>query len=336
MIEWIHELPGFKIGVNNINANVEFLLNPNEIPYEYPSFIVYSGKGNLGFAGMMAEFHLGEGISHNNKDVSQMTGDSFLLLEEQMETKLKIDQFMAIINLIPNEYGRLGKVLVNIPDIAESYDEKNKVMFRLINEVLNNLSFQYDIPLNFSSFCIMHNDFGFFTVIDKSPSQKKIIKEIGVNTPEDLEFWHIAMGNYRRACSSLNPSERFLSLFLGVEGIRATIKKILNLNYKKEDDEIIHQFYKEPIIKNEKLNTKEFIFDELDGKDFYYALYNKNSPLRNIRNESAHVVRRNERFRLNTDLDDYLSYQKSIMYLHHMFHVQLNELQVVQQKLSVL
>lgn len=336
MVKWIHELPGFKIGVNEINANIEILLNPNEVPYEYPSFNVYSVKGDLGYKGMMAEFHLGEAISHIKNNVPLVTGDSLLLLDELLETNLKIDQYLAKIVLVPNELGRLGKVMVNIPDIEGNYDEKNNVMFRVINEVLNNLSFQYDLPLNFSSFCMMHNDLSFFTVIDKPPSQKKINKEILVTTPEDLEFWHIAMGNYRRACSSLNSSERFLSLFLGVEGIRANLKKILNLNYKKEEERIIHPIYKEPVIKNKELKTREFTFDELDGKDYHYALYNRNSPLRNIRNESAHVIRRNERFRLNTNLDDYLSYQKSIMYLHHMFHVQLNELHLVQQKLNVL
>lgn len=129
MIEWLIEFEGFKLGVDHSNEHLSVLINPNEIPNNLPSFRVYTGHGHLPIGGMSGEFILGEGYNFINNEVTLITGDSFLQLDRELITNNQIDGFEFVVRLVPNEFKRLGKILIDIPNINGTFEQKNSVMF---------------------------------------------------------------------------------------------------------------------------------------------------------------------------------------------------------------
>lgn len=326
-MEWLFSNGWIKVGIDDRGYFV-FNIDPNKVPVEFPGIVVnnvsfkINGIESLGINA--GEFNLGgEFTLQDQINNVYFDGDSLLELERPISSKLvKYDNEFNI-SLIPNKKNRAAKLQISCSNSQWSYDQINNYIFEIANEVLNNISTQYSLPIGFGYFCILHHDMNMFSIVE---TKAKPLKFSGVMLGPKCNWnlWHLASGNYRKALLSLNPVERFLDLYLAIEGLRSAIKKELKLPYEV-DGKIEHCKYNEPKMdKDFSVNTTSK-YSQLFGMEFYDILFTSPNGFRQLRNKAAHAVQKNSGiYILNTNLNDYLEYQSAIQYLNNIYIQYLN------------
>jgi len=325
MENWLFDENGLKIGVSD-EGLIDFLVNQEELPVDFPGFMCFEGKvPDVNIGVNIGHFHLSSQELLVNVNPIQKTGDSMLLLESPIESNFVKNNISYQISLIPNQHQRAGDLIIKFKEDRLSFDEVNERLFEMANFVINNISIQYGIPINYTQFMFIHEDFSIFTIIEKSPLLQSF-NGVLLEPKCDFEFWTLATGNYRKALLSKTPIERFLNLYLAIESAIACIKKELGLNtYRDDNAPIIHETFSDPILDVSFNINSESRFPGIQNRAFFEVLKDGNT-FKGLRHKAAHAIRHSGTYSLNTSLSDYFTYQEANLYLNHMFICYMNEL----------
>lgn len=325
MKNWLFEENGLKIGVSD-QGSIDFLVNQEDLPIDFPGFMCFEGKvPNVDIGLNIGQFHLSPHEPLVKVDPILTSGDSLLFLQHPIESNFVKDNILYQVSLIPNQHQRAGKLIIQFKEDRLSFNEVNERLFEIANFVINNISIQYTIPLNYNQFMFIQKDFSVFSIIEKSPSFQSFNGVI-LEPKCDSEFWALATGNYRKALQSNTPIERFLNLYLAIESAIACIKKELGLNTFRDDNvPITHDNYSEPILNVSFNINSESRFPTIQNRRFFEILKDSNT-FKGLRHKAAHAIRHSGSYSLNTSLKDYVTYQEANIYLNHMFICYMNEL----------
>lgn len=320
-MDWLFDNnQGFKMGIDDM-GNAVFNIDPNIIPVEAPGFLIINsgfqlnGIPSLGVS--IGEFNLGgEFTLQDQINDIYFHGDSLLKLQTPVSAKLKKYGTEFNIDLIPNNKNRAGKLRVSCSNTEWTFDEINKYIFEIGNEMLNNIAVTYCIPIGFVYFAVFHHDMRLYTLVE---AKAKTIEfnSVMLEPKSDWGLWHLSAGNYRKAMLSLNPTERFLNLYLAIEGVLSSIKKELDIDHTR-GGKIEHPKYVEPVLDRDFCINCPSEFPNIPGKTFFEILFTENG-FRKLRNEAAHAILYSGDYMLNTDLESYIKYQAAIPYLNHFY-----------------